>query len=228
MDKDWLYNKYFIEKKTVKEIADICGAGKTTIKRWINKHGFEARDNSECHKGIKRSEEFCRKQSERVSGKGNPFYGKRHTSETIDKIMEKKMYYPYQGGRVKWYSHTRNDGKEIKLQGTWEFETARYFDDNNEHYLVHGEFDSFSYSTETGIRVYYPDFYLPDKDIYIEVKGYFNDRMKNKLSAVRKEHKVKIEIWQKKELEEKGILCKGQDKMVSEGCYEKYLIKQKD
>ncbi len=225
MDKGWLYQKYFVEKLTTVEIANICSVGRTTIKRWIKKHGFVARDNSESQLGKKMSAEFCDKQSKRVKGKGNPFYGKTHTSETIDKIMEKKMYYPYQGGTVKWYFHTRNDGKEIKLQGTWEFETARYFDSNNEIYLVHGEFDSFSYSTETGIKVYYPDFYLLNKDIYIEVKGYFNDRMKNKLGAVRKEHDVKIEIWQKKDLEEKGILVKGQYKMVAEGYYEQYLIK---
>ena len=48
------------------------------------------------------------------------------------------------------------------------------------------------------------------------------------MKAVLEQNNIKIEIWQKKDLEEKGILAKGQHKMVAEGYYEKYLIKQKD
>lgn len=226
-DKDWFYQKYFVEKKTVSKIASICSAGKTTIKRWLKRHGFDARDRSECQKGIKRSKEFCEAQSKRVRGKDNPFYGKTHTPETMNKIMERKTHYPYQGGMVKWYRHTRSDGKEVKLQGTWEFETARFLDDMGEVYSVHGEFPGLSYKVGSGTRTYFPDFYLPAHDIYLEVKGYFTDKMRDKISRVIEEHNVKVEVWQEADLLDLGILLDGYKYLVKKGHYAKYLIKTK-
>ena len=43
-------------------------------------------------------------------------------------------------------------------------------------------------------RNYIPDFYLPDYDVYIEVKGYWTDSAKHKMKDVQKRNPVKILI----------------------------------
>jgi len=71
-------------------------------------------------------------------------------------------------GRVKIVEY-----KGIKLKGSWEVIVAEWLDDNNivwEH-----ETKCFDY-VWNGNRKYYPDFYLPDYDVYIEVKGYETER----------------------------------------------------
>jgi hypothetical protein len=71
-------------------------------------------------------------------------------------------------GRVK-----NIDYNGVKLKGKWELIVAKWLDKNKikwEH-----ETKSFEYEWN-GKRNYYPDFYLPDFDFFIEVKGYVTDR----------------------------------------------------
>ncbi len=71
-------------------------------------------------------------------------------------------------GRVK-----NLDYNGVKLKGKWELIVAKWLDENQikwEH-----ETKSFEYEWN-GKRNYYPDFYLPDFDFFIEVKGYVTDR----------------------------------------------------
>lgn len=55
----------------------------------------------------------------------------------------------------------------------------------------------FSYEWNESIHVYFPDFYLPEYDIYIEVKGYFTERDSCKISQFP--HKLKL--IEKKEIQ---------------------------
>ena len=51
------------------------------------------------------------------------------------------------------------------------------------------------YHSKTGRkRNYIPDFYLPDYEVYIEVKGYWTDAAKYKMKAVQENNPVKIVI----------------------------------
>ena len=43
-------------------------------------------------------------------------------------------------------------------------------------------------------RIYIPDFYLPDHDTYIEVKGYWTDAARYKMKNVMEVNEVKIVI----------------------------------
>lgn len=70
----------------------------------------------------------------------------------------------------------------IKLKGNWEVIVAKWLDKNEikwEH-----ETKSFDYEWN-GIRKYYPDFYLPDFDLFIEVKGYQTERDLHKWESVK-------------------------------------------
>lgn len=67
------------------------------------------------------------------------------------------------------------------LKGSWEVLVATWLDSHNikwEH-----EVKSFEYEWN-GKRKYYPDFYLPELDLFIEVKGYETERDRCKWKVV--------------------------------------------
>lgn len=63
--------------------------------------------------------------------------------------------------------------KGKKFQGNWELKFYKWCEAN--HILCERNSAGFSYEWN-GKRTYYPDFYLPDYDAYVEVKGYKTDR----------------------------------------------------
>lgn len=63
--------------------------------------------------------------------------------------------------------------KGVKLKGSWEVLVAQWLDNNN----VKWEYETKYFEYEwNGIRRYYPDFYLPELGLYVEVKGYERER----------------------------------------------------
>lgn len=56
------------------------------------------------------------------------------------------------------------------LHSSWEVEVAKYLDANNIKWIR--KTTSFDYVWENKVRQYFPDFYLPELDVYVEVKGY--------------------------------------------------------
>ncbi len=94
-----------------------------------------------------------------VSGKNNPMYGKSP-------------------GHGKWV-YVDHLGK--KVRSTWEYEIAlMLFDLGIKHKY---ESDRIYMRNKT----YMPDFYLPDYDLFIEVKGWMNNRSKKTLRQFFKE-----------------------------------------
>lgn len=69
----------------------------------------------------------------------------------------------------------------VKFKGRWEVIVAKWLDQNRIKWLH--EYKSFSYEWN-GIRKYYPDFYLPDFDLFLEVKGYETERDLAKWNSV--------------------------------------------
>ncbi len=118
---------------------------------------------------------------------GSGWRGKKHTEEEKKKISEamKKAVLEHPdsysttniNGRVKKY-----DYNGIKLDGLWEVTVAQYLDRNN----IKWERPSvpFEYEWKGEIHNYFPDFYIPEKDIYIEVKGYEREKDKYKWEKV--------------------------------------------
>lgn len=106
------------------------------------------------------------------SGEKNPFYGKEHTNESKKKISI-SMKQQYKNGTRKVHKHSgrgiagiRDDLNQF-FRCTWEANIARIL-----------KFNEFKYEYEPKkfdlgeLGTYRPDFYLPEKDLYIEVKGY--------------------------------------------------------
>lgn len=61
----------------------------------------------------------------------------------------------------------------VKFQGSWELKFYEWCIHNQIEILRN--FEGFNYTFD-GERTYYPDFYLPELDTYVEVKGYKVDR----------------------------------------------------
>lgn len=73
--------------------------------------------------------------------------------------------------------------KGFKLNGSWEVSVAKWLDD--EGIIWTNKITvPFSYQWQEKLHLYFPDFYLPEKDLYIEVKGYERDRDRAKWKVV--------------------------------------------
>jgi hypothetical protein len=116
---------------------------------------------------------------------------KKH-SESMKKAVETnpESYTSSNRGRVKQITY---DG--IKFQGTWELEYYKWSISNN--IKIERCEESFSYEWK-GIRKYFPDFYHPDLDLYVEVKGYETDRDRAKWSQFPK----KLSIIKEKDIKD--------------------------
>ena len=86
------------------------------------------------------------------------------------------------------------DGSLVMMDSTWEVAMAQRLD----HLKItwdRREDMKLGYQSKTGRkRNYIPDFYLPDYDTYIEVKGYWTDAAKHKMKSVQENNDVKILI----------------------------------
>lgn len=69
-----------------------------------------------------------------------------------------------------------------KLTGTWELEVAKFLDRKGIAWT--NILKPFQYVWESSVRNYFPDFYLSEYNLYIEVKGNKTDRDEAKWSVV--------------------------------------------
>lgn len=117
------------------------------------------------------SEETKHKISQKSKGRKLTETHKNAISEGMKKaVSEKPESYSSSNvnGRVKKVEHNN-----VLLDSEWEKIFAKWLDENDikwERPTI-----GFKYKWE-GERLYYPDFYLPDYDLYIEVKGYVRER----------------------------------------------------
>ena len=80
-------------------------------------------------------------------------------------------------GRVKIFEFNGD-----KFHGRWELSVAKYLVKNNIKY--DRDLDPFEYMWEGSIHLYFPDFYIPSLDKYIEVKGYEREKDRAKWAVV--------------------------------------------
>jgi hypothetical protein len=84
------------------------------------------------------------------------------------------------------------DGKLVSMDSTWEVIMAMRLDELNIKW-ERDENMKLPYLMKSGRkRNYIPDFYLPEHDVYIEVKGYLTDSAKHKMKSVLEVNDVKI------------------------------------
>ncbi|NDG30463.1 hypothetical protein EB118_10385 [bacterium] len=132
------------------------------------------------------SDNTKKKNNERWSKEEN----KKKQSESMKKAVEKypESYTSSNRGRTKQIIF---DG--VKFQGRWELEFYQYCKNNN--IIIERSNEYFEYEWN-GTRKYFPDFYLPETETYVEVKGYETDRDRAKWNQFPK----KLLVIKKKEI----------------------------
>ncbi len=86
------------------------------------------------------------------------------------------------GGRSKWY-----DVNGIKVQGTWERNLAIKFNEFQIKWTKPStNTDIWKYIQDNIEKSYAPDFHLSDYDIWLEVKGYWWGRDKEKMDIIKR------------------------------------------
>lgn len=144
------------------------GYGRGGVVCVLRRNGIAPRDKSQAQTGRHLSPEHRRRISEAhcdVSGAKNPMFGKEPGH-----------------GRSTFVPHL---GRNVR--STWEATVATALKDLG---IAH-EFESRRISL-TGCT-YLPDFYLPDFDLYIEVKGWLNERAK-RVTALMAEERPDVRL----------------------------------
>lgn len=93
--------------------------------------------------------------------------GKR-ISETINSKVERGEWHTSLARNM----HYQYRGEDF--HGTWELSYAKYLDNIGKNWERNKK--SFPYVFDGKKRRYTPDFYLPDEDVYIEIKGFTTDK----------------------------------------------------
>ena len=157
------------------------------------------------------SEEAIKLMSEKAKERiKNGYWNKERREQQCKSMQEAVKKYPnsYSGnnvcGRTKLINYFDSYGKQVKLNGSWELIVAQYLDESKikwTNILPKG----FEYIWEGNTHLYFPDFYLPEYNLYLEVKGYERERdrckweslnnliiIKNKEIKLIKENQFKV------------------------------------
>jgi hypothetical protein len=132
----------------------------------------------------------------------NPMHSE-NTKKKLSKTIKKKIKNgTWHNSFSKSRTHKYNSkfAGEVKLHGKWELNYAKYLDDNDIHWRRPKE--SFYYEFNNKNGRYTPDFYLINRKIYIEIKGYETDKDRAKW----KWFPLELKVIKGKELKKMNII----------------------
>ena len=106
------------------------------------------------------------------------FTGRKHSDETKAKIGAKTSI-----SNLQKFDRPSGKGKRgyyrgIYCQSSWELAYVLFCIDNKVNFVRNKKYFNYVYDGKT--RHYFPDFYLPDTDTYVEIKGFFDELSKAK------------------------------------------------
>lgn len=169
--------------------SNSCSILKEKRSESLRKNHKEQREKGipHCHQGKKgkmigwekfSSEEInllCQKSRDAFKQSGRKRKGWKMSDESKEKISRsRKNVLSSNKGHCKYYSlYCPFEQQRVILQGTWELQVALYLNENEILWTKNYSQHNFNYIIpgETNKRTYYPDFYLPEFDFYLEVKS---------------------------------------------------------
>jgi len=160
-----------------------------------------------------RTEQFRKNRSERSKGSKNNFYNKKHSEESLVKMRtsasknvrrgkDSNFYGKIYHGKGEWFI----DRKENRyyLRSSWEVKYAKYLDNIEANWLYEPKFFEFKLNGKD--VTYTPDFYFPNGDFYVEIKGYWRNDAREKFEQFKINYPhIKIYVYGKKELKHIGL-----------------------
>ena len=147
--------------------------------------------------GCKLNPRFESYQKRRSQSAKNRRYSQEYRekmSETIMKKVEKGTWH------LSFSKSRTHEYKGVKLHGLWEVKFAMNLDDKNVEWRRPTE--KFPYEFEGKTRNYTPDFWVPEIDSYVEIKGYTTP----KDEAKWKQFPMKLIVLKGEDLVQMGIL----------------------
>lgn len=206
LTKDFLIQEYCILKKGVRKIAEEIGIGSDrTIYNYLLKYNIRPRSQKKS----------C--QTRNQANKKNPNYkhGKsKQKAYCVDCGKELSDYRKKRcqscnnkGSRSPFYGKPPAHGKHFKYRGynlrsSYELAVAKYLDLFG--FIWNYECTTFELSNG---KTYTPDFYLSEKNEYLEVKGYWRDDALEKFELFKLEYpKIKLTLLDKKTLKKMEII----------------------
>lgn len=104
--------------------------------------------------------------------------------------------HPMYGKSASW---KRIKYKELLLKSSWEYLVCFWLDLNKIQFNY--EPQAFPVKIHRVQRTYTPDFYLPEFDCWIEVKGWWREDGKEKIKCFRKQYpQINLKIWRRKQI----------------------------
>ena len=88
--------------------------------------------------------------------------------------------------------YKKADGTEVVMDSSWEHICAAKLDEAGIKWERSPNLILEYRTVRNRKRKYIPDFYLPEHDIYLEVKGYWTDAARHKMKDVQSRNPVKI------------------------------------
>jgi len=153
---------------------------------------------SEAHKGIKQTQEANNKHRktvlEKMSKMTNEEKSKKFGSFGRDNPSFGKPRY-----HAKRYWYISSLQNEICFRSSYELEYAKYLDSKNILWIYeHKTFD-------LGNMTYTPDFFLPQFEKFIEIKGFMSKKCQIKIDKFLEQYHYNLEVLYKKDLIKLGI-----------------------
>jgi len=168
----------FSSEKTSNEISQENIFGKRFVLKTWHKH-FSDEEIVNRGEGIRVS---------KISGANNYLYGK-----------------PFPAIQPSITEHTSPSGQVYSMRSSWEVGLAKELERRGVEYLYEPE--GFAYSDlEGGAHYYWPDFYLPAFDLFIEVKGFMDDFSRRKIEEFHRNHPDKTLLVIRSVEEIEGVL----------------------
>jgi hypothetical protein len=99
--------------------------------------------------------------------------------------------------------------KDVCMRSSWETAYAKWLDENCIKWLYEPKAFEITYEYQGDIKenCYWPDFYLPELNEWVEIKGWWRGAAKNKFDAFKNKYKdCTIKLLMQKDLEELNII----------------------
>jgi len=213
------YDKLFTEEQLKREYQDksVCDIAKqynipqTCMYRIFQKFRINRRSGNfkgnisgatkhgKCSRIHRKSCEICGKELS-INPNAKHCIKCHNYLNSINKVRLKKMSKIIKEGWENRNFAKLLHSKKIKYKGiwmrsSWEIKYAKYLDKNNIKWLYESK------TFDLGNTTYTPDFYLPEFNLYIEVKGWWRDDAKKKFEEFKQRYcGERIKVLDKQEL----------------------------
>lgn len=127
--------------------------------------------------------EFCRRSWTGLSSKQCRFLKERIRQSMQEAVQKNPRSYAAGNvcGRTERLEVQTLNGETTRVHGEWERDVAQFLNRNKIQWT--NDVSGFPYPWNGATHQYFPDFHLPDRDLYIEVKGYERERDRAKWTA---------------------------------------------